>query len=73
MNVPKSAFQSVVLGILVLLAACSTGPTIRSERDASAVFPGYQTFGFFEDLGTDRAGYETLVTQALKAATRAAV
>ena len=36
------------------------GPTARNRS----------MFGFFEPVGTDRAGYETLVTQALKAATR---
>lgn len=71
MKRPLSACRSFVLAWLVLLlAACSTGPTIRSERDAGAVFSGYATFGFLEPVGTDRAGYETLVTQTLKAATR---
>lgn len=71
MNRPSLSCRSVLIAFLVLLlAACSTGPTVRSERDASAVFSGYATFGFFEPAGTDKAGYETLVTQALKASTR---
>ena len=71
MNRPPLARRFILLSLLALmLAACSTGPTIRSERDASVVFSGYATFGFFEPVGTDRAGYETLVTHALKAATR---
>ena len=71
MHRPLLAFRPILLAMLALvLAACSTGPTVRSERDAGAVFSAYATFGFFEPVGTDRAGYETLVTQALKAATR---
>jgi len=70
MNRPQSARRFILLSLLALLAACSTGPTVRSDRDASAVFSSYATFGFFEPVGTDKAGYETLVTQALKAATR---
>lgn len=71
MNRPPLARRFILLTLLsLLLAACSTGPTVRSERDASAVFSGYATFGFFEPAGTDKAGYESLVTQALKAATR---
>ena len=71
MNRPQLACRFLLLFVLaLLLAACSTGPTVRSERDASAVFSGYATFGFFDPLGTDRAGYESLVTQALKTATR---
>ena len=71
MNRPRLARRIILLSLLaLLLAACSSGPTVRSERDASAVFSGYATFGFFEPVGTDKAGYETLVTQALKTATR---
>ena len=71
MNRQQSAFRFILLSLLALcLAACATGPTVRSERDASAAFSSYATFGFFEPVGTDKAGYETLVTQALKAATR---
>lgn len=71
MDRPLLTCRSAILSLLVLLlAACSTGPTIRSDRDASAVFSSYATFGFFKEVGTDRAGYETLVTQTLKAATR---
>ena len=71
MNRPPLARRFILPSLLVLLlAACSTGPTVRSERDASAVFSRYATFGFFDPLGTDTSGYETLVTQALKASTR---
>lgn len=55
---------------VALLAACSTTPTIRSERDHGVDFSAYRTFGFVEVTGTDRAGYETLVTRTLKASTR---
>lgn len=71
MNRPQLACRSILLFLLaLLLAACSTAPTVRSERDAGAVFSAYSTFGFFDPVGTDSAGYETLVTQSLKAATR---
>lgn len=70
MNRPLLAFRSILLASLVLLTACSTNPTIRSERDDSAMFSRYATFGFFDPVGTDKAGYETLVTQTLKASAR---
>jgi hypothetical protein len=71
MNRPPLARRFILLALpALLLAACSTAPTVRSERDAGAVFSAYATFGFHEPLGTDKAGYESLVTQALKAATR---
>lgn len=53
-----------------VLTACATGPEIRANFDQNADFSAYRTFGFFETLGTDAAGYESLVTQTLKSATR---
>lgn len=59
---------------LILLAAavgaCATTPQISSEYDRQANFAGYRTFAFYSPLGTDRAGYETFVTQTLKSAVR---
>lgn len=54
----------------LLLAACTSVPTVRSERDHTAEFSSYSDFGFFDEVGTDRDGYESLVTRSLKAATR---
>lgn len=59
-----------LLTALVLLAGCTSGPTIRSDYDRSADFSAYQTFGFVDPLGTDKNGYSTLVTSHFKAAAR---
>ena len=53
-----------------VLAACATGPKITADYDRSVDFGAYRTFGFFETLGTDSAGYESLITHTLKSATR---
>lgn len=60
---------AVVLGAVVL-AGCASGPTIRSDYDRSADFSTYETFGFASELGTDRAGYSTLITEHFKRAIR---
>jgi hypothetical protein len=57
-------------GVLLTLVACTTGPKVRSDFDKSIDFAQYQTFAFATPLGTDRAGYQTIVTQHLKTATR---
>jgi len=57
-------------GMVFLLAACATGPTITADYDRSANFAAYRSFGFYEPLGTDQAGYESLITQTLKASVR---
>lgn len=66
------SFSRIVLtaGLSLLLVACATGPKVTSDYDRSANFAAYRSFGFYEPLGTDQAGYESLITQTLKAAVR---
>lgn len=49
---------------LALVAGCATTrkPDIRVDFDRSADFASYRTYGFPDELGTDRAGYSTLIT-----------
>lgn len=52
-----------------LLSSCASSPvSTTADYDRSADFSAYRTFGFFDPLGTDSAGYESLVTQTLKSA-----
>ena len=54
------------------LAGCATtsGPDITVDYDRAADLGSYKTYGFPEQVGTDRAGYSTLVTQYFKDAVR---
>ena len=61
----------VTIGCCVLAAACSSGPTIRADGDPSVDFTRYKTFGFFDQLSTDKSKYATMLTGRLKDATRA--
>jgi hypothetical protein len=64
-------FSSLVLSAFLLaLSACASSPTVRMEMDRSADFSQYKTFGFVSPLGTDRDGYQSIVSQDLKAATQ---
>ncbi len=53
---------------LGIVAGCASGPSIRSDYDRSADFSAYRTYGFATELGTDKAGYSTLVTGHFKTA-----
>jgi uncharacterized protein DUF4136 len=55
-----------LLAISVLLQGCASKPDIRSDYDHAADFSKYRTFNFVEPLSTDKAGYSSLVTQAVK-------
>ena len=54
---------------VLMLTACASGPDLRTDRDPNADFSRYQTYGFAEELGTDRAGYSSLISTYFKAAT----
>ena len=67
----KRAIWAAIAAVpLLALGACSSGPDVRAMTDPSVNFTQYQTFGFVEPLGTDRAGYQSIVSQHLKDSTR---
>jgi hypothetical protein len=72
MRTHTALFRNAIIAVatLVVVTACSSGPDIRREVSPSANFGAYKTFAFFPELATDRAGYETVFTGHLKAATR---
>lgn len=55
--------------IAALATGCAVKPDYRVDYDPAVDFSQYKTYGFFDQLGTDQAGYSTLVTQHFKAAT----
>jgi hypothetical protein len=59
-----------VAAVAAVATGCATKPDYRVDYDPSVDFKAYQTFGYFEQLGTDQAGYSSLVTQHFKNATR---
>jgi hypothetical protein len=52
----------------IAVAGCATTytPDISVDYDHTADLASYRTFGFTNQLGTDRAGYTTLVTKYFK-------
>ena len=53
-----------------VIAACTSGPKIRADADPSVDFATYTTFGFFDQLATDKSKYSTMLTTRLKDAAR---
>ncbi|MBC7728445.1 MAG: DUF4136 domain-containing protein [Microbacteriaceae bacterium] len=54
---------------LLALGGCASGPDVRVDYDRATDFSVYKTFAFVSPLGTDRGGYQSIVSQHLKAAT----
>jgi hypothetical protein len=70
MRTTRLANLFTLIGVLLVCAGCASGPKVRSNSDPQANLAGYQTFGFVEPFGTDRAGYSTIVSGQLKNAVR---
>ena len=60
--------SALIVAAAVLFGCAATRPDIRTDYDRSADFSTYQTYGFADELGTDRAGYSTLLTTHFKQA-----
>lgn len=56
----------------LVLGACATtsGPTVRVDADPTANMASYGSYSFFEPFGTDRTGYSTPLSNAVKQAVR---
>lgn len=72
LNMPNVIRRTRLFGLLSLafiVGGCAFSPNVRSDFDKNADFASYRTFAFADPLGTDKAGYTSLVTERLKAAT----
>ncbi|MGM0658920.1 MAG: DUF4136 domain-containing protein [Pseudomonadota bacterium] len=49
----------------LLLTACASGPRIGTMQAPDVNFSDYETFAFVDPLGTDRAGYASLISRQL--------
>jgi len=67
-SLQKLLKKAILLVPVLLLNACISAPEIRVNSDDNADFSNYHSYGFVEPLGTDKAGYTTLVTKYLKQA-----
>lgn len=54
----------------LLLSACTSVPQVRTSGAADVDIAAFRTFGFIDNPSTDRAGYQTLISQQLAFSTR---
>lgn len=69
-TVIRFARVALILLLLMLLAACATGPRISSDSDPNADFSRYRSFAFYSPLAIESQGYATLTSARIKAAAR---
>jgi Domain of unknown function (DUF4136) len=68
--ITKNLFLALTSAALLTLGGCASAPDVRVAMDRSADFTQYKTFAFASSLGTDRSGYQSIVSQELKASTQ---
>lgn len=56
----RICLTAVVSLIAALLAACASGPQIKSDYDRTVDFSQYNSYGFFSPLGIEGPNYSTI-------------
>ena len=51
---------------IALLAACATGPRVRTDHDPTADFSQYRTWGFYSPIAMEQAGYSSWISERIK-------
>ena len=68
-SVSRIAIITAVVVSIAALAGCAPEkPTMRSDFDRAANFSNYHTYAYANPVGTDRAGYSSLISQHFKMA-----
>ena len=53
---------------LLLLSACASGPTVRTDADPTADFSSYRTWDFYQPIAMEANGYTSHTTEQIRAA-----
>ncbi len=57
---------AAIAALLALLAACATGPRVRTDFDPEADFSRYRSYGFYQPIAMEESGYSTYITDRIK-------
>ena len=70
MRATNVATLLITIALSSVIASCSSGPQIRVDGDPTVNLSSYKTFGFFQQVETDKSKYTTMISSRLKDATR---
>ena len=51
---------------IALLAACATGPRVRTDHDPTADFSQYRTWGFYSPIAMEQSGYSSWISERIR-------
>ncbi len=55
-----------LVALLATLAACATGPRVRTDYDPTADFAGYRTWAFYDPIAMEESGYSSWISDRIK-------
>jgi hypothetical protein len=68
-SAPSITVLAALVAGLVTLAGCAPpAPTMRSDYDRGVNFSAFHTYSYVNPVGTDKAGYSSLISQHFKSA-----
>jgi hypothetical protein len=70
MTAPRAVVAAIATAAALALTGCAVGPSARVSYDETVNFAAFKTFTFAKPLGTDKNGYQSIVSQNLMAATQ---
>lgn len=63
-------FMACLAAMMLLLAACATGPRVSTDFDPQADFAQYRTWAFYTPLAMEQSGYSSYLSDSIKAGIR---
>lgn len=66
----RTFISTLVLTTMTVSGSALAGPKAAASADKTVDLRQYRTFGFAEPLGTDQNGYQSILSQNLKASTQ---
>jgi hypothetical protein len=65
---PAAILMAALAGVAGIAGCAPPKPTLHSDYDKAVNFSNFHTYAFVNPVGTDKAGYSTLITQHFKSA-----
>ena len=63
---PRASRWLFVILAAAMLAACATGPQVRTDHDPTADFGQYRTWSFYSPIAMEQSGYSTWISERIK-------
>ena len=60
-----SRWLFVILAV-AMLAACASGPQVRTDHDPTADFSQYRTWSYYSPIAMEASGYSTWISERIK-------